>query len=212
MKEGRIFTLQAAQGPPLVRRPSVHRRGLPLLLGRRGEQQGAVARRPAARPAGRRRAAEVRGAERHRACATRGRSPIRISCRAWPAPRRSSSTGRRTTSSRFHKKYSAKVREEEAEGTAKRSGRRCTTAWTCPAGAEPSYCSPARRHRLRPGGRRRRRRLRPGRRGQRVPQQGGGGPARGPHGEPARTVGVSPRGARDGGHGGDEWRSHVSPG
>ena len=46
----------------------------------------------------------------------------------------------------------------------------------------------ARRHGLRPGRRRHRRRLRPGRRGHRVPQQGGGGPAGGPHGEPARTV------------------------
>lgn len=38
-------------------------------------------------------------------------------------------------------------------------------------------------------GSRHRRRLRPARRGPGVPQQGGGGPARGPHGQPARKVG-----------------------
>ena len=48
-------------------------------------------------------------------------------------------------------------------------------------------------------GRRYRRRLRPGRRGHRVPQQGGGGAARGAHGEPAGGTGaphVRPRGCR----------------
>ena len=38
----------AAPGPPLVRRPAVHHRGFPLLLGGRRQQPGALARGPAA--------------------------------------------------------------------------------------------------------------------------------------------------------------------
>ena len=43
--EGRArLHVEAAQRPPLVRRPAVHHRGFPLLLGGRRQQQGALAR------------------------------------------------------------------------------------------------------------------------------------------------------------------------
>ena len=51
---------EAAQGPPLVRRPAVHHRRLPLLLGRRRQQQGTQPDGPAERPAGERRGAQGR--------------------------------------------------------------------------------------------------------------------------------------------------------
>ena len=55
---------EAAQGAPLVGWKPLHDRGLPLLLGGCGEQRGVEPGRAAARPAGRRRAAEVRGPRR----------------------------------------------------------------------------------------------------------------------------------------------------
>src|SRR3546814_16754953 len=55
---------EAARGASLVGRPSPHRRGLPLLLGRRRHQRGALSRRPGSSPAARRRAADLRGDRR----------------------------------------------------------------------------------------------------------------------------------------------------
>src|SRR3546814_13378421 len=55
---------EAARGASLVGRPSPHRRGLPLLLGRRRHQRGALSRRPGRSPAARRRAADIRGDRR----------------------------------------------------------------------------------------------------------------------------------------------------
>ena len=52
--------LQAARRSQMVRRPALHHRGFPLLLGRRRQQQGALALRPVGRASGRRPAAQGR--------------------------------------------------------------------------------------------------------------------------------------------------------
>jgi hypothetical protein len=56
-KDSREFTLKLRPRPQMVGRRALHRRGLPLLLGRRRQQQGAVARRTECRADGRRQAA-----------------------------------------------------------------------------------------------------------------------------------------------------------
>ena len=71
VKEGREFTLRAAQGPSLVGRPALHHRGLPLLLGGHGPQQGDEPGRRADGDAGQRAAAQGRD---HR----RGDDPLHL--------------------------------------------------------------------------------------------------------------------------------------
>ena len=68
VEEGRIFTLRLRPGHRWVGRPSVHQRGLPLLLGGRRHPREARPVRPAPRLSRRGRAAALRGARRsHRA-------------------------------------------------------------------------------------------------------------------------------------------------
>ena len=90
--------LEAARRPQMVGRPALHHRGLPLLLGRHRQQQGAVAVRPVGRADGRRQAAQGRDHRRADDQVTPGTSPTPTSSRARRAPRRSSCSGRRTTS------------------------------------------------------------------------------------------------------------------
>ena len=90
--------LQAARRPQMVGRPALHHRGLPLLLGRRRQQQGTVAvaarRSSCWSTASRPRSRSSTSAR----SSTAGTSPIPTSSKARRAPRRSSCSGRRTTS------------------------------------------------------------------------------------------------------------------
>ena len=97
-KDDKEFTFKLRDGPQMVRRPALHHRGLPLLLGRHRQQQGDLAVRPVGRADGRRPAAQGRDHRRSAPSSSPGTSPTPTSSRARRAPRRSSCSGRRTTS------------------------------------------------------------------------------------------------------------------
>ena len=76
----------ACAGPPLVRRPAVHQRGFPLLLGGRRQQRGSCSPTgPPIRAAGRRRGAQGRDPRRADRALQLVASRTRSSCRRWPA-------------------------------------------------------------------------------------------------------------------------------
>ena len=108
-------------GPSLVRRPAVHHRGLPLLLGGRGEQQGAFAR------PGRRSDLLVDGKppKFEVLSETDGALHLEQAQPALPAARRRAPSPLFIYRPAhylkpFHKKYSEKVSKADADGTAKR--------------------------------------------------------------------------------------------
>ena len=96
VEEGRIFTFHLRPGHKWSDGKPFTTRGFPLLLGRRGEQPGSVARRPAGGAAGRRRSAEGRDPGRDHHPLQLVEAELRSSCRRWPGRARSTSTGRAT--------------------------------------------------------------------------------------------------------------------